>query len=84
MAGYTEPNKRMEGAVTPKPNVLVVEDEKNIRDLVCLHLGLEHLAPLEDVKVLDLYYAESVTDLGIAHLKHWKNLEHLKSFRRWQ
>ena len=39
--------------------------------------GLEHLAPLKNVKVLDLYYAESVTDLGIAHLKHWKNLEHL-------
>ena len=40
-------------------------------------LGLEHLAPLENVKVLDLYYAEYVTDLGIAHLKHWKNLEYL-------
>ena len=40
-------------------------------------LGLEHLAPLQNVKVLDLYYAESVSDLGIAHLKHWKNLEHL-------
>ena len=39
--------------------------------------GLEQLAPLKNVKVLDLYYAESVTDLGIAHLKHWKNLEHL-------
>jgi len=40
-------------------------------------LGLEHLAPLKNVKVLDLYYAEAVSDLGIAHLKHWKNLEHL-------
>src|SRR6185437_9681165 len=40
-------------------------------------LGLEHLAPLENVKVLDLYYAEYVTDLGIAHLKRWRNLEHL-------
>ena len=39
--------------------------------------GLEHLAPLENVKSLNLYYAESVTELGIAHLKHWKNLEHL-------
>ena len=39
--------------------------------------GLEHLAPLKNVKVLDLYYAEAVTDLGIAHLKHWRNLEHL-------
>src|SRR5205823_4375030 len=39
--------------------------------------GLEHLAPLKNVKVLDLYYAEAVTDLGIAHLKHWQNLEYL-------
>src|SRR5947208_12784977 len=39
--------------------------------------GLERLAPLKNVKVLDLYYAEAVTDLGIAHLKHWRNLEHL-------
>src|SRR5690242_12177857 len=39
--------------------------------------GLEHLAPLKNVKVLDLYYAEAVTDLGIAHLKHWRNVEHL-------
>jgi DNA-binding response OmpR family regulator len=27
--------------VTSPPRVLVVEDEKNIRELVCLHLGLE-------------------------------------------
>jgi len=27
--------------VTAAPRVLVVEDERNIRDLVCLHLGLE-------------------------------------------
>ncbi|RPI77935.1 MAG: hypothetical protein EHM42_13420 [Planctomycetaceae bacterium] len=40
-------------------------------------LGLEHLAPLEGVKTLDLEYAEYVTDRGIAHLKHWRNLEHL-------
>src|SRR5262249_34376161 len=40
-------------------------------------LGLERLAPLRDVTTLNLYYAESVTDQGIAHLKHWKNLEHL-------
>src|SRR5437868_11405444 len=40
-------------------------------------LGLEHLAPLKNVKTLTLYYAEAVTDNGIAHLKHWKNLEYL-------
>jgi two-component system, OmpR family, alkaline phosphatase synthesis response regulator PhoP len=31
----------MEAATAPRPVVLVVEDEQNIRDLVCLHLGLE-------------------------------------------
>ena len=31
----------MEAATTPRPVVLVVEDERNIRELVCLHLGLE-------------------------------------------
>jgi len=30
-----------EKIVTPSARVLVVEDERNIRDLVCLHLGLE-------------------------------------------
>jgi hypothetical protein len=39
--------------------------------------GLEELAPLRNVKILDLYYAEYVTDIGISHLKHWRNLEHL-------
>jgi two-component system alkaline phosphatase synthesis response regulator PhoP len=33
----------MEAAVEPRPTVLVVEDEANIRELICLHLGLEHL-----------------------------------------
>jgi len=30
--------------MTPSPRILVVEDEPNIRDLVCLHLGLEGYA----------------------------------------
>jgi DNA-binding response OmpR family regulator len=30
-----------EKSVTAAPRVLVVEDEPNIRDLVCLHLGIE-------------------------------------------
>jgi len=34
---------RMEGVSDPRRTVLVVEDEKNIRDLVCLHLGVEGL-----------------------------------------
>ena len=33
---------QMEAATTPRPSVLVVEDEPNIRELVCLHLGLEN------------------------------------------
>ncbi|OFW15121.1 MAG: hypothetical protein A3F70_17875 [Acidobacteria bacterium RIFCSPLOWO2_12_FULL_67_14] len=33
----------MESPPAPRPSVLVVEDEANIRELVCLHLGLEHL-----------------------------------------
>jgi DNA-binding response OmpR family regulator len=31
----------VEAAREPRPSVLVVEDEKNIRELVCLHLGVE-------------------------------------------
>jgi two-component system, OmpR family, alkaline phosphatase synthesis response regulator PhoP len=36
-------------ATTPesRPHVLVVEDERNIRDLLTLHLGLEHVATSE-------------------------------------
>jgi len=33
----------VESAVEPRPAVLVVEDEANIRELICLHLGLEQL-----------------------------------------
>ncbi|MBI2189221.1 MAG: response regulator transcription factor [Acidobacteria bacterium] len=40
-----------EGAVenvpAERPTVLVVEDERHIRELVCLHLGLEHMACVE-------------------------------------
>lgn len=35
--------KSMEAAEEPRRTVLVVEDEKNIRDLVCLHLEVEGL-----------------------------------------
>jgi DNA-binding response OmpR family regulator len=37
----TAPWPNGEKTVTTAPHVLVVEDEPNIRDLVCLHLGLE-------------------------------------------
>ena len=33
----------METPISPQPAVLVVEDESNIRELVCLHLRLEHM-----------------------------------------
>jgi len=33
--------------ISPRPNVLVVEDESNIRELVSLHLRLEELVPSE-------------------------------------
>jgi two-component system OmpR family response regulator/two-component system alkaline phosphatase synthesis response regulator PhoP len=35
---------KREKTVTTSPRVLVVEDERNIRELVCLHLGLEGYA----------------------------------------
>ena len=42
-AGYTaaSDSEPMDTAA-PRPTVLVVEDEQNIRELVCLHLGLEN------------------------------------------
>ena len=40
----TRPWRDGEKIVTDAPRVLVVEDERNIRDLVCLHLGLEGYA----------------------------------------
>lgn len=40
-------------------------------------LGLENLAPLQNIRVLNLRYAEYVGDVGIAHLKHWRNIEFL-------
>src|SRR5512144_2317145 len=42
--GYTE---ALEAATSPRPTVLVVEDEPNIRELVCLHLGLENYECVE-------------------------------------
>ena len=35
---------RKQGIMTANPRILVVEDEPNIRELVCLHLGLEGYA----------------------------------------
>lgn len=45
--GYSEVADPVETSPATRPTVLVVEDETNIRELVCLHLGLEHLACVE-------------------------------------
>ena len=37
----------MDTSPRSRPTVLVVEDEPHIRELVCLHLGLEHLSCVE-------------------------------------
>ena len=39
--------------------------------------GLEQLKRLENVVELNCYYAERITEDGIAHLRGWKHLEHL-------
>jgi DNA-binding response OmpR family regulator len=39
----------MDADVSPRASVLVVEDETNIRELVCLHLGLERLRCVQAV-----------------------------------
>ncbi len=39
--------------------------------------GLDHLKPLENVTDLSCYYAEFLTEDGIAHLSNWKRLERL-------
>ena len=50
--------------------VLVVEDEKNIRDLVCLHLGVEgyECVPVADGKEAMLLASEKSFDLIILDL----------------
>jgi Leucine-rich repeat (LRR) protein len=40
-------------------------------------VGLEHLKGLRSVTDLSLYYAEYLTDSGLAHIVDWKTLEHL-------
>jgi len=39
--------------------------------------GLLHLKPARQIQDLNLYYAEQVTDQGIAAIREWKNLKHL-------
>lgn len=47
-AGYTgATTDAVEANTRSRPTVLVVEDEAHIRELVCLHLGLEHLSCVE-------------------------------------
>jgi DNA-binding response OmpR family regulator len=42
--GYSEVQEPMASNASHRPLVLVVEDESNIRELVCLHLGLEDVS----------------------------------------
>src|SRR5204863_9499988 len=42
--GYSEASGFMQSVPALRPTVLVVEDEAHIRELVCLHLGLEEVA----------------------------------------
>ena len=61
---YTEaPAAPMEAATAPRPLVLVVEDEQNIRELVCLHLGLENYECVP--------CADGETALKIARARHF-------------
>src|SRR6266567_2242428 len=39
--------------------------------------GIEYLASLENVTDLNCYFAEYLTDDGIAHIRNWKRLERL-------
>ncbi len=39
--------------------------------------GIEHLKPLEEVTDLNLYSVERITDVAIAYIRGWKNLERL-------
>lgn len=39
--------------------------------------GLLHLKPARQIKDLNLYYAEQVTDQGMAAIRDWKNLKRL-------
>ena len=39
--------------------------------------GLLHLKPAKQIRDLNLYYAEQITDQGMAAIRDWKNLKHL-------
>src|SRR6187431_1379959 len=64
-AGRGAPRQKMDSR-----RVLVVEDEKNIRDLVCLHLGVEgyECVPIADGKEAMLIASEKPFDLIILDL----------------
>ncbi len=40
-------------------------------------IGMEQLKGLEQVRELNLFYVEHITDIAMAHLRGWKNLERL-------
>ena len=63
----------VETAQTSRRTVLVVEDEKNIRDLVCLHLGLEGytcVPATSGTEALELASRETFDLLGVKFEGH--------------
>jgi Leucine-rich repeat (LRR) protein len=47
----------------------------NLANTKVTDAGIEHLKALQNVVDLNLYYAEYITDIALAHLKGWKHLE---------
>jgi Leucine-rich repeat (LRR) protein len=63
-------------------DLLKVGQMKNLKRLDLSHtritdVGLDYLKGLENVEELNCYYAERITENGIAHLKSWRRLQQL-------
>jgi len=72
----------LSGAWVSDADMAQVAQLRHLRKLDLSHTritdsGLEHLKPLENVTDLDCYYAEYLTEEGVAHLRNWKHLERL-------
>ena len=72
----------LSGAWVSDADMAQVAQLRHLRKLNLSHTritdsGLEHLKPLENVTDLDCYYAEYLTEEGVAHLHNWKHLERL-------
>lgn len=72
----------LSGAWVSDADMAKVAQLRHLRKLNLSHTkitdsGLERLKPLANVTDLDCYYAEYLTEDGIAHLRDWKRLERL-------